>query len=181
MPYDKITDPGNFSTDASSHSGSHHHGDTDEMNGHMVSQETENNSGVSLTLFQGTTFYSVKQICTSPFQEHCPQLSLPTAPCFFRFSDHLITATVRPKFPLCDPMEAAQKSTLSVCIISLWLDGGLFQVEYASSLGEEIEDDNLYVQENGLCTELLEDKVVVPRAEDPTKLCLNSWPAEMVT
>lgn len=31
MPYGKITDPSNFSMEASSHSGCHHHGDTDEM------------------------------------------------------------------------------------------------------------------------------------------------------
>lgn len=33
MPYGKIADPSNFSTDTSSNSGSHHHGDTDEIDG----------------------------------------------------------------------------------------------------------------------------------------------------
>lgn len=33
MPYGKIADPSNFSMDTSSNSRSHHHGDTDEMDG----------------------------------------------------------------------------------------------------------------------------------------------------
>lgn len=82
MPYDKITDPGNFSTDVSSHSGSHHHGDTDEMNGShgelgnrkQLRGQPHSFLGNNILLSQTNLYQSFPRTLPSTVPSHCTLL-----------------------------------------------------------------------------------------------------------